>query len=690
MKLTLLKRMIVYILLPAIVGLVSLAFMAGYVAKIEFTASNDRQLEELARVQANELDNILVYISEILESSATNQSFVDLVNDAKSSYDNIPTAMAKDKAEAALKKLSDSYRDLTAAYITGTDGILLAHSASILIGADTSTYPSTKDALSNQQGFESRIGRTTNTFSAYMTVPIKENNTVIGVLGFIIDYSALQRHTTEALSLTDSMRAYVYDSDFTILMDNIVDFVSTSDADYDFTKAYIGKDKGVNKFTFDGVESYAHFARVESMDWIVVIDTPVAELDAPVNDLIKDILLFAAAIVGIVSVVIFFVAKNIADVMREGASVAAFVAAGNMEIEPQLAAKMAKTIERGDEIADLAINMGIMIDNIGKMFKESQEATASANKALAEAEIAQQEAKEAAERASQARREGLLEAGRELEGVVHVVASASEQLSAQIETTSRSVADQANRLNEAAGAMEQMNETIVDVARNAVSSAETSDITKEKAVKGVEITQKCKDTMNQVREESLALRENMATLADHAQSINTVMGVITDIADQTNLLALNAAIEAARAGEAGRGFAVVADEVRKLAEKTITSTSDVAQAISAIQHSTEENVKQVDVAVKVIEEATDLANLSGEALQDILEMAEQSAGGIRSIATASEEQSATVEEMNTSIERINSIAHETKNAMGEASQAVVSLSNQAQELTAIVENLKNN
>jgi methyl-accepting chemotaxis protein len=166
------------------------------------------------------------------------------------------------------------------------------------------------------------------------------------------------------------------------------------------------------------------------------------------------------------------------------------------------------------------------------------------------------------------------------------------------------------------------------------------------------------------------------------------MTVITDIADQTNLLALNAAIEAARAGDAGRGFAVVADEVRKLAEKTMTATKEVGDAIGAIQHGTRANVEGVDKSVKLITEATTLADESGQALKEIVNLVDAASDQVRSIATASEEQSAASEEISHSIEQVSSIANETSQAMNEAAKAVDELARQAQMLNTLIRQLR--
>lgn len=195
--------------------------------------------------------------------------------------------------------------------------------------------------------------------------------------------------------------------------------------------------------------------------------------------------------------------------------------------------------------------------------------------------------------------------------------------------------------------------------------------------------------IQEVQHQSLALKDDMATLDGHARAIDQIMGVISDIADQTNLLALNAAIEAARAGDAGRGFAVVADEVRKLAEKTMTSTTEVGAAIKAIQASAEQSAQQVEQAVRNIAQATELSNKSGASLAEILQMVEHTADEVRAIATASEEQSAASEEITRSVSEVNTITFATSEAMRAAADGLESLRGRSQDLLNLIEEMKN-
>lgn len=298
------------------------------------------------------------------------------------------------------------------------------------------------------------------------------------------------------------------------------------------------------------------------------------------------------------------------------------------------------------------------------------------------------EVTQARRNAENALHEGMLSAAAQLESVVDIVSSASTQLAAQLEESERGATEQAGRVAETATAMEEMNATVLEVARNAGQAAEVSLTTRKEAESGAEVVQKSVDSIQIVQQQALQLKQDMTTLDENARAISQIMSVISDIADQTNLLALNAAIEAARAGEAGRGFAVVADEVRKLAEKTMASTANVSKAVSAIQTSAAKSMAQVEASTGAVEEATRYAHLSGEALKKIVNMVDVSAEQVRGIATASEQQSSTSESINRALGHVNDIASGTARAMQEAAQAVADLSGQAQTLTRLINSMK--
>ena len=269
------------------------------------------------------------------------------------------------------------------------------------------------------------------------------------------------------------------------------------------------------------------------------------------------------------------------------------------------------------------------------------------------------------------------------------VAAAAQQLSAQVEQVSNGTDIQRERAASTATAMEEMNSTVLEVARNAGSASEQADATSRKATEGANLVNQVVAAINEVHAAATELDHSMHDLGRQTDAIGSVLNVISDIADQTNLLALNAAIEAARAGEAGRGFAVVADEVRKLAEKTMTATTEVDANIKNIQAATANNIDRVTKAGQSTSRATEVATVSGQALTEILELTNANTALIAGIATAAEEQSATSEEINRSVDDINNIASETANGMRQSSEAVHDLSRMAQELKTLLDKLQN-
>ena len=344
-------------------------------------------------------------------------------------------------------------------------------------------------------------------------------------------------------------------------------------------------------------------------------------------------------------------------------------------------------LDQKDEVGRLADSLRRMVANLKERIELADNKSAEAAKAAGEAKTAS-EAAQSAHQEALGQRDAMLEAAVRLQQVAEVTTSASEELSAQIEQSSRGAEQQAIRISETATAMEQMNSTVLEVARNASQAAQTSEEARNKAQDGAGVVSEVVLGIGAAQKQALELKHDMQTLEQQAQGIGTVLNVISDIADQTNLLALNAAIEAARAGEAGRGFAVVADEVRKLAEKTMAATREVGDAIRGIQEGARKNMDNVDQAVKNIDQSTLLAKKSGQSLDEIVRLVDQTSDQVRSIATASEQQSASSEEINRSIEEVSTISSETSQAMGQAAQAVGDLASQTAELKHLIERMQ--
>ena len=342
-----------------------------------------------------------------------------------------------------------------------------------------------------------------------------------------------------------------------------------------------------------------------------------------------------------------------------------------------------------DDMGELAGSLRGMVEKQDQLMRESVEKADEARKKAEEAANAMEEARRAQQQAEQARRDGMISAAGQIEGVVDKLNVAINDIGAQVERSDEALSHAASRLAETATAMEEMNSSVLEVAKNAGLAADVSTSTRQKATDGAAVVSQSVAGIQEVQSQSLALKDDMVQLDEHAKAINQIMSVISDIADQTNLLALNAAIEAARAGEAGRGFAVVADEVRKLAEKTMTSTIEVSNAIKAIQTSTDQSTQQVEQAVRNIAQATEFSNKSGESLQEILQMVEHTADEVRAIATASEEQSAASEEITRSIAEVNSITSSTSEAMREAAKGLESLRRRSQDLIRLIDEMKN-
>jgi methyl-accepting chemotaxis protein len=270
----------------------------------------------------------------------------------------------------------------------------------------------------------------------------------------------------------------------------------------------------------------------------------------------------------------------------------------------------------------------------------------------------------------------------------HEVSTAAEQVSGTAERIATGAEEVAAQSATVATSGEEMSATSQDIALNCQMAADGAQQAARSAQDGAVVVDKTVSVMGQIAAKVQESARTVESLGERSDQIGTIIGTIEDIADQTNLLALNAAIEAARAGEQGRGFAVVADEVRALAERTTRATREIGEMIKAIQVETKGAVATMELGVRQVESGTLEAAKSGQVLQGILHQINDVAMQVNQIATAAEEQTATTHEISSNMQQITDVIHQTSQGAHESASAANQLHGNAEELQRLVQQFK--
>ncbi len=670
------------------------------VSIVVFVGINKYSRSSFETTSVTNLQLIDAYITELITEGMNNIKYLANLESSRQSPGHLNKFFGPEAIRANAKNEDPQKRQLfktfenmvinhpkyEAVYLASNLGELLIYpSLNLPDGFDPRKRPWYQKMLASSQTTELSKAYMSTSGSPVITITARvkdQSSTTAGVIGMDINLETLTSLTSR-LKLGRTGYIMLLEHDGTILSDprhKKLNFKKAQDTTEPALQKLTKISKGTFKSQIDNEDKFITVLTSESTGWKLAYIIDTAEVFESSNTMLITALLIGSGFGVVLLVGAWLLAKNLLRPLNLMASSAESIAKGNFNALPD-------PKYFSGEFLMLYASIKKMVEELVKSISISENKTRDVEEQSQQAQEALHEAKEAKTQAEKAQSD-MMQAAKTLEEIVEQVTAASQQLSVQITNASQGATTQHDRTTKVVTAIEEMNSSVIEVARNSSRAAQNAEDARKEAENGEKIVKNVVTSIEQVNAKAEDMSSRLDSLGKQAEDIGQIMTVITDIADQTNLLALNAAIEAARAGEAGRGFAVVADEVRKLAEKTMAATKEVGNSVDAIQHGAGGAISDMSETAQLVNQSTEFAQKAGQALHSILDIVDTTADQVRAIAAASEEQSSASEEINHSTEEVNEIAAKTNESMQQSTLAVHDLTQLTQEMVSLIEQLK--